>query len=155
MPPRGVAGTALLYKLLGAAAFQGEQLDSVLAIGKRLLDGMKTMGVCLESCTLPGQSSKSHSLEQNQMEMGMGIHGEQGRCRVEMRSAGEAVRSLLGELVAATPPGQVVMMLNNIGGVSQLEMGILVGEAITGMQQQKQHQVVRLVAGQVMTSIDM
>jgi dihydroxyacetone kinase-like protein len=78
MKPRGVAGSVLLYKILGAASFLGKNLDSIAALGEEMLKNMYSMGVSFDSCSLPGKP-KSHQLEADQIEIGMGIHGEPGK----------------------------------------------------------------------------
>ena len=81
---RGVGGTVLVEKIAGAAAERGDDLDAVAAIGDRVNQNVRTMGVALSACTVPHAGSPSFDLEDNEIEIGIGIHGEPGRHRIAM-----------------------------------------------------------------------
>lgn len=78
MKPRGVAGTSLLYKILGGASYLDKGIDYIYNLGKDILENLFTFGISMDSCSLPGKP-KSHSLNDNEIEIGMGIHGEPGK----------------------------------------------------------------------------
>jgi dihydroxyacetone kinase-like protein len=82
LKPRGVAGTSLLYKILGAASFEGADLDKMVELGDEVLKNLSTFGTSMECCSLPGHA-KSHDLKDDEIEIGMGIHGEPGREKVK------------------------------------------------------------------------
>lgn len=94
MKPRGVAGTVLLYKILGGASYQGKNLDQVVALGEDILKNMFSFGVSFDSCSLPGKP-KSHQLESDQIEIGMGIHGEPGKTKTKWMQNKDLVKELL------------------------------------------------------------
>lgn len=81
MKPRGVAGTSLLYKILGGASYLDKGLDYTYNLGQEILKNLFTFGISMDSCSLPGKP-KSHSLNDNEIEIGMGIHGEPGKEKV-------------------------------------------------------------------------
>jgi dihydroxyacetone kinase-like protein len=97
MKPRGVAGVSLLYKILGGAAHDNKNLDYVHELGERVLSNMSTFGVSMDCCSLPGKP-KSHSLADDEIEIGMGIHGEPGREIVKWMPIKKLVDQLLTDL---------------------------------------------------------
>lgn len=153
MKPRGVAGTALLYKILGAAAAQGSNLDEVHALGEKVLKSMFTFGVSMDSCSLPGKP-KSHDLGADEIEIGMGIHGEQGREKVKWMQASQLVAQLMGDLKKHYGNGKLVIMLNSLGNVTALEMSLLSNEVLKWCEQAGDT-VARLIVGPVVSSLDM
>lgn len=153
MMPRGVAGTSLLYKILGAQAFEGANLDTVHAQGQKILENMWTFGVSMESCSLPGKA-KSHELEADQIEIGMGIHGEPGREKAPWMKIEQLVAQLLGDLKKYYGSGELVVMVNSLGNVTPLEMTLIVNMVLTWLKKAGDT-VLRVVSGPVMTSLDM
>lgn len=97
MKPRGVAGTVLLYKILGAASYHGKKLDEVADLGQDILGSMYSFGVSFDSCSLPGQP-KSHSLGADEIEIGMGIHGEPGKTKTQWMENQQLCKTLLDQL---------------------------------------------------------
>src|SRR5688572_19931896 len=84
---RGVGGTVLVEKIAGAAAERGDGLDVVAAIGERVNSNVRTMGVALSACTVPHAGSPSFDLAENEVEIGIGIHGEPGRHKIPLENA--------------------------------------------------------------------
>jgi dihydroxyacetone kinase-like protein len=97
MKPRGVAGTVLLYKILGGASYQGKKLDHVVALGEDVLKNMFSFGVSFDSCSLPGKP-KSHEMGADEIEIGMGIHGEPGKYKTKWMQNKDLVKELLTSL---------------------------------------------------------
>jgi dihydroxyacetone kinase len=97
MKPRGVAGTVLLYKVLGGASYQGKNLDHCVALGEEILKNTFSFGVSFDSCSVPGQP-KSHELGSNEIEIGMGIHGEPGKYKTKWMENKALVKELLSSL---------------------------------------------------------
>src|SRR5680860_1168963 len=129
---RGVAGNFFVIKALGAAAEQGMELDDRVALGERVNAVTRTMGMALTSCTPPAKGSPLFELGDDEMEMGVGIHGEPGRRREKLAGADEIVHELL-EAVASDLPFEkgddVALMINGLGGTPISELYLLYGHA--------------------------
>lgn len=124
---RGVAGTLFVHKIAGALAEAGETLESITASAQRVIDGAISIGMSLDTCTIPGSSKESRILE-GHAELGLGIHGEPGVEQVDFQGARQAVEIMVAKLSPHVKPGPHAMLLNNLGGATQLEMSILAEE---------------------------
>jgi phosphoenolpyruvate---glycerone phosphotransferase subunit DhaK len=125
---RGVAGNFFVIKAVGAAAERGDDLDEVIRVGKKVNDVTRTMGVALTACTPPAKGSPLFELGADEIEMGVGIHGEPGRERKRLVSADEIVDELLGAVVPDLPytsGDRVALMINGLGGTPISELYIL------------------------------
>jgi dihydroxyacetone kinase-like protein len=125
---RGVAGNFFVIKAVGAASERGDELDEVIRVGKKVNDVTRTMGVALTACTPPAKGSPLFELGADEMEMGVGIHGEPGRERKKLVSADEIVDELLGAVVSDLPytsGDNVALMINGLGGTPISELYIL------------------------------
>jgi len=125
---RGVAGNFFVIKAVGAAAAQGLDLTEVVRIGKKVNDVTRTMGVALTACTPPAKGSPLFELGDDEMEMGVGIHGEPGRERKAMAPADAIVDELLDAVVSDLPYAsgdRVALMVNGLGGTPISELYIL------------------------------
>ena len=125
---RGVAGNFFVIKAVGAAAAQGLDLTEVVRIGKKVNDVTRTMGVALTACTPPAKGSPLFALGDDEMEMGVGIHGEPGRERKAMAPADAIVDELLDAVVSDLPYAsgdRVALMVNGLGGTPISELYIL------------------------------
>jgi dihydroxyacetone kinase-like protein len=129
---RGVAGNFFVIKAIGAAAEKGAELDDLVALGNRVNAVSRTMGMALTSCTPPAKGSPLFDLGDDEMEMGVGIHGEPGRRREKLASANEIVDELL-EAVASDLPfkkgDDVALMVNGLGGTPISELYLVYGRA--------------------------
>ena len=96
---RGVAGNFFVIKALGAASENGASLDELIALGERVNNATKSMGMALSGCTPPAKGTPIFSLADNEMEMGVGIHGEPGRARKPLVSANEIVDEMVEAVV--------------------------------------------------------
>src|ERR1700743_2225488 len=129
---RGVAGNFFVIKAVGAASEQGAGLDELLRIGTKVNSVTRTMGMALTSCTPPAKGSPLFELGDDEMEMGVGIHGEPGRRREKLASANEIVDELLEAVLTARPhpPGDAgALITRGRGGTPISELYLLYGYA--------------------------
>jgi dihydroxyacetone kinase-like protein len=128
---RGVGATVLVEKIAGAAAERGDDVQSVAAIARRVNERARSFGVALSSCTPPAAGTTIFDLPPGQVELGIGIHGEPGRRREQLRTAREIVdvmtEAVLSDLGAAVD-ARVLLFVNGMGGTPQLELYLLYGE---------------------------
>ena len=154
---RGVAGNFFVIKAVGAASERGADLDSLVALGARVNSVTRTMGIALSSCTPPAKGTPLFQIAEDEMEVGIGIHGEPGRRRAQRVGASEAVDLLLEAVVTDLPyrPGdRVALMINGLGGTSISELYLLYGIAHEKLAAQG-IQVARSYVGEYCTSLEM
>jgi dihydroxyacetone kinase-like protein len=154
---RGVAGNFFVIKALGAASEQGAELDELVALGERVNSVARTMGMALTSCTPPAKGSPLFELGDDEMEMGVGIHGEPGRRREKLASANAIVDELLEATVTDLPfssGDNVALMINGLGGTPISELYILYGRAHKQLAD-RGIKVTRNYVGEYCTSLDM
>ena len=155
---RGVAGNFFVIKAVGAASENGASLEELVdAFGNRVNSVTRTMGMALTSCTPPAKGSPLFDLGDDEMEMGVGIHGEPGRRREKLASANEIVDEFLDAVVEDLPYGsgdEVALMVNGLGGTPISELYIVYGR---GAQQLADAgiNVTRSYVGEYCTSLDM
>jgi dihydroxyacetone kinase-like protein len=101
---RGVAGTLIVEKIVGAAAERGADLAILQALGTRVSARTRSMGVALTSCTVPAAGRPTFTFGQDEMEMGVGIHGERGRRRVKLATANAIAEEMLGAILRDLKP---------------------------------------------------
>ncbi|MBS5773120.1 MAG: dihydroxyacetone kinase subunit DhaK [Enterobacter cloacae] len=126
--PRGIAGTALVHKIAGYAAEQGKSLSEVRDLAKQACDNVYSLGLAMESCNLPGSDSEEGRIQQGHVELGLGIHGEPGASTLETHNSKSLIDTLVEPLRAAVGNDRVAVLINNLGGVSALEMALLTKE---------------------------
>ncbi len=129
---RGVAGNFFVIKAVGAASEQGANLDTLAALGQKVNSVARTMGMALTGCTPPAKGEPLFSLEEDEMEMGIGIHGEPGRARKKLVNANEIVDEMLEAVVSDLPyksGDEVALMINGLGGTPISELYLLYGYA--------------------------
>ena len=154
---RGVAGTLIVEKMLGTAAEQDSTLAECKALGDRINETTASMGVALTSCTVPALGKPTFALGENDMEVGVGIHGERGRETVPLKSAREIVEHVGEIIVNELHPakGQAVLLhINGFGATPLSELYLLYGLAAAYCQQRGLH-VARSLVGNFTTSLDM
>ncbi|SON56861.1 Dihydroxyacetone kinase [Hartmannibacter diazotrophicus] len=149
---RGVAGTLFVHKIAGALADQGADLDTVTEAAKRVISGVVSIGMSLDTCTVPG-SPKEERIEPGMAELGLGIHGEAGIEQVGFSGARAAMQMVVDRLAPHAGEGPLVALLNNLGGATPLEMGVLAEELISSRIGER----IRCLIGPapLMTSLDM
>jgi len=127
--PRGVAGTLFVHKIAGALADEGADLDTVTQAAQRVIEGVVSIGMSLDTCTVPG-SPKENRIEAGKAELGLGIHGEAGIEQVDFSGAHDAMEMVVDRLAPNIGPGSLVALLNNLGGTTPLEMAVLAEELV-------------------------
>ncbi len=149
---RGVAGTLFVHKIAGYLAESGADLGAVTEAAERVIAGTKTIGMSLDTCTVPG-SAKENRIPPGMAELGLGIHGEPGVEQIGFKSAEQAVAAMIDKLIPTLGDGPHVALLNNLGGTSVLEMSVLAYE----LARSKLGPKIKLLVGPaaMMTSLDM
>lgn len=154
---RGVAGNFFVIKACGAAAEQGKSLAELEAIGNHVVANVRTMGMALTGCTPPAKGSPIFTLAEDEMEMGIGIHGEPGRKRVKMAPANAIVDELF-EAVSTDLPfkagDEVALMVNGMGGTPISELYLLYAHAHE-LCEKKGYKIKRNYVGEYCTSLEM
>lgn len=126
--PRGIAGTALVHKIAGYAAEQGKSLSEVHEIARQACDSVWSLGLAMETCNLPGSEDDEGRIQRGQVELGLGIHGEPGASTVDSHNSQRLIETLVAPLKAQAGSDRVAVLINNLGGVSALEMALLTKE---------------------------
>ncbi len=156
---RGVAGTVLVHKVVGAAAEKGLPLESVQRIGQKAADAVKSIGFALTSCTVPAKGTPTFQIESGEMEYGVGIHGEPGIQREAVQTADELAERMVEALLDALPiesdrPARLAVLVNGFGGTPLQELYVL-NAAVSKRLLEKGHTLAFVRVGNYMTSIDM
>ena len=159
---RGVGVTVMVEKIAGAAAEEGRPLDEVAAVATRVNAAGRSMGMALTSCTVPANGKPSFDLPADEMEIGIGIHGEPGRHREKIAPAAEVAERLVTPVLAevaelpdaAGPDEGVIAMVNGMGATPLLELYLMYGE-IARLLQGAGITVARNLVGNYITSLDM
>ena len=153
---RGVGTTVLVEKIAGAAAEEGRDLDAVHAIATRVSENGRSMGVALTSATLPAVGKPSFDLPEDEIEMGVGIHGEPGRKRVPLRPAAEIADELVSSILSDQDftGAPVIAMLSGLGGTPLIELYAMYGD-VAALLEQRGITVARALVGDYITSLDM
>lgn len=154
---RGVAGTVFAHKLAGAKAAEGASLDEVAALAEKAIANVRTMGMALTPCVIPAVGKPNFELEEGQMEVGIGIHGEPGVERRPIAPASEIARTLLGRILPDLPfqrGDEVAVMVNGMGATPLMELYILFNE-VQKVLAEAGIGLYRSFVGEYMTSLEM
>jgi dihydroxyacetone kinase-like protein len=154
---RGVAGTLVVEKILGAAAERGDDLARLKALGDAVNAATRSMGVALSSCTVPAAGTPTFTLAEDEMEMGVGIHGEPGRRRVRLAPADAIAEEMMGAVLSDLdpPPGsEVLLLVNGFGGTPAMELYLMVNAA-RRILKARGLKVARFLTGSLVTSLEM
>jgi dihydroxyacetone kinase-like protein len=154
---RGVGGTVLVEKIAGAAAERGDNLEAVAAIGNRVNGNVRSMGVALTACTVPHAGGPSFDLEENEIEIGIGIHGEPGRHKIPMENADGITDRLLEPILSdlGLEAGErALLFVNGMGGTPQSELYIVYRRAAQVLKE-RGITVERSLVGNYITSLEM
>ncbi len=154
---RGVAGTLIVEKIVGAAAENGADLQTCKALGERVCEATASIGVALSSCTVPALGEPTFHLDANQIEMGVGIHGERGRETQALSTASEIVAQLTEAIDTELNPQQkqsVLLHVNGFGATPLMEL-YLIYELAEQHWRQKGVNITRSLVGNYTTSLDM
>jgi dihydroxyacetone kinase-like protein len=154
---RGVGTTVLAERICGAAAERGYDLQQVADICRQVNANGRSMGMALTSCTVPAAGKPTFSIGDDEMELGIGIHGEPGRERAPLKTARE-ITEIMAEVVIADLPfisgDRVIAMVNGMGGTPLLELYIIYNELARICQRQGLN-IVRQLVGNYSTSLEM
>ena len=154
---RGVAGTIIVEKIVGAAAEEGAALADLKALGDRVNAATGSMGVALTSCIVPAAGTPTFDIGADEMEMGVGIHGEPGRERLPLASADEIARTLVGAIVESIQPAEgdeVLLLVNGMGGTPAMEL-YLVYDVARRLCAERGLTIARSMVGNYCTSLEM
>lgn len=156
---RGVAGTVLVHKVAGAAAEEGRSLVEVKRVAQKAADNVRSIGIALTSCTVPAKGSPTFQLAEDEMEYGVGIHGEPGIRREKVISAGALAKRMTADVLndlqlTEDSEAELVVLINGFGGTPLQELYAFNNEVAKELSCRKL-QVNRSFVGNFMTSIDM
>ena len=153
---RGVAGTVFVHKIAGALAETGADLEGVKQIAEDVIANVRTMGMAIRPCTVPAAGVPGFELSDDEMEVGIGIHGEPGTHRETLKSADEIVDMLLDKILADIDysGSEVAVMINGSGATPLMELFIL-NNRVADVLAEKGIKVYRTFVGEYMTSLEM
>lgn len=128
--PRGIAGTALIHKIAGYAAEQGQSLAQVKTLAQRAIKGTASIGVAFSTCHIPGEK-RDNRVKEGENELGMGIHGEPGVITLDTQNSEKVVSIMTEKLANSLSSGtRAVLLVNNLGGFSMLELALVTREVL-------------------------
>ncbi len=154
---RGVAGTVIVEKMVGAAAEEGADLAGLKALAERVVAGTRSMGVALTSCTVPAAGEPTFRIGEEEMEMGVGIHGEPGRRRTRLAPADDIVAEMLEAILGDLGAGRgepVLLLVNGLGGTPLMEL-YLIYDAAARILEDRGLVIARSLVGDYCTSLEM
>jgi phosphoenolpyruvate---glycerone phosphotransferase subunit DhaK len=154
---RGVAGTMIVEKIVGAAAESGANLQACQTLGDKIVKQTASMGVALTSCTVPAAGKPTFELSDNEMEMGVGIHGEPGRRRVPLTNADAIAKEIMGAILENLKPSkgsQALLLVNGFGGTPLMELTLMYDSAQKALEGSGV-EVARSLVGNYVTSLEM
>jgi dihydroxyacetone kinase-like protein len=154
---RGVGGTVLAEKIVGAAAEEGQDLSAVTALCQRVQDNVRSMGMALTSCTVPAAGKPTFEIGDDEMEVGVGIHGEPGRERRKLASADEITEALMTPILDDGGFGsgdRVLAFVNGMGGTPLLELYVVYNK-VAAMCRDRGVTIERNLIGSYITSLEM
>ncbi len=154
---RGVAGTVFVHKIAGAAAELGKDLAEVKAVAQKVVDNVRSLGFALTSCTVPAKGSPTFELAEDEMEFGIGIHGEPGTAREKIASAdalAERIVKAIVEDLKLEGEDEVALLINGFGGTPLQEL-YLFNNAVSAEIEKAGVKIYKTIVGNFMTSIDM
>ncbi len=154
---RGVAGTVFVHKIAGAAAEMGKSLEEVKAVAQKTIDNVRSLGFALTSCTVPAKGTPTFDIGDDEMEFGVGIHGEPGRTREKIQSADQLAERIVKDLIAdlkVKKGDEVSLLINGFGG-SPLQELYLFNNSVSKELAKAGVKIYRTFVGNYMTSIDM
>lgn len=151
---RGVAGTVFVHKIAGAAAASGKSLDEVKQVAEKVIKRVRSMGMALSPCYMPESGKPGFELHVDEMELGIGIHGEKGVERRTIAPVKDTVAELIEHLTAEVTDKRVAVMVNGMGGTPVSEL-YLTYKYVSELLEKKGYEIVRPFAGNYMTSLEM
>lgn len=153
---RGIAGTVFIHKIAGAMAEKGGSLAEVKRVANKAIENVRSMGMAMSACTLPAVGKAGFNLADDEMEIGMGIHGEPGIERTKIKTAKEIAEILLDKILSDYNyrDSEVALLVNGLGATPLMELYILNGE-IQKVLEEKGIKVYKTLVGNYTTALDM
>ena len=151
---RGVAGTVLVHKYAGYLAEQGVPLDDIVKKVQEMMTSLYSVGMAIHPCLVPTTGEYGFDLSEDEMEIGIGIHGEKGISREKSETVDKIVDRLLDELFKYTDVSQMILMINGMGATPESELSIVTKYVMEAMDQ-RGVKVSKLLVGDYMTALDM
>lgn len=153
---RGIAGTVFVHKIAGAMAEKGASLEEVERAANKAIANIRSMGMAMSACTLPAVGKPGFVLAENEMEVGMGIHGEPGIERTSIKSAKETAKTLLEKILKDYDysNSEVALLVNGLGATPLMELYILNRE-VCNLLEEKNIKVHKNMVGNYTTALDM
>lgn len=154
---RGIAGTVFVHKIAGAKAEEGANLEEVKRVAEKVIANVRSMGMALTPCVVPAAGKPSFTLEEDEMEIGMGIHGEPGTHREKIKPADEIVEDLMNKILVDLPykdNDEVAVMINGLGATPLMELYI-VNKKVAEILEGKNIKIYKTLIGEFMTSLEM
>ena len=154
---RGVAGTLIVEKIVGAAAEEGLDLAALKALGDRVNAATRSIGIALTSCTVPAAGKPTFDIAEDEMEVGVGIHGEPGRRRVKLKPAAEIAAEMVHAITAdlgARGRGEAILVINGFGATPLSEL-YLMYDAVRRLLEPAGTAIARSLVGNFVTALDM
>lgn len=154
---RGIAGTVLVHKILGNAAEEGKTIDELMILGNTVVKNLRSYGVSLSSCTIPEVGTPIFEIDEDEMEVGMGIHGEPGVKRQKIMSSDEISKKLIDAIISDDvdyEDGNIFVLINGLGGTPLMELYI-VANSVKNILNDTNILVDRATVGNFMTSLEM
>ena len=154
---RGVGATVFFEKICGASAEKGDNIDKVLKYAEYCKDNARSMGMALTSCTVPAVGKPTFDISNDEIEMGIGIHGEPGRERMKIKTADEIADIMMDAVCSDIPykiGDEVICMVNSMGATPLMEL-YLFYNSVENIAEKKGLKIVRNLVGNYVTSIDM
>ncbi|MEY8303475.1 dihydroxyacetone kinase subunit DhaK [Anaerosalibacter bizertensis] len=154
---RGIAGTVLVHKIAGAAAEKGMDLENVKRVAEKVITNTRSMGMSLTPCTVPQAGKPSFQLEEDEMEVGLGIHGEPGIYKRKIMNADEITELLLEKIledIEVKEDEEVAVLVNGLGGTPIMELYI-VNRDLHEILEEKNIKIYKTLVGNFMTSLEM
>lgn len=153
---RGIAGTVFVHKIAGAKAETGASLQEVKAVAEKVVENVRSFGISLSACTIPAVGSPGFTISDDEMEIGMGIHGEAGIETSKMKSSKEIAELVVEKILADKDYGQseVAVMVNGMGATPLMELYILAND-VNEILKEKGLNPVKYYVGNYMTAIEM
>ena len=154
---RGIAGTVFVHKIAGAKAETGASLEEVKIVAEKVIENVRSMGMALTPCIVPAAGKPNFTLAEDEVEIGMGIHGEPGTHREEMRKADDIADHLLGKILDdmnLITGDEVAVLVNGLGGTPLMELYV-VNRRVSEVLGALDIKIVKTFVGNYMTSIEM
>ena len=153
---RGIAGTVFVHKIAGAKAETGASLEEVKAVAEKVIANVRSMSMAITPCTVPAAGKPGFEIAEDEMEIGIGIHGEPGTHKEKMQKADQIVDQLLDKILADIDyaGSEVAVMINGCGATPLMEL-LIVNNHVSDVLKSKNIKVYKTLVGEYMTSLEM